>query len=276
MNEVNEVDLSVRGAQLPGGRFEGSLDADSDGEVDDVEWEFDALDAVVGELAALPATREQPGGCLSGPLARSCPRLAADAHADSQQLAELLGRLMLQDQAALAELYDRLSGLVYATALRITRQVGLAEEVLQDTFWQIWRQAPRFDAGRGSAAAWVLTIARSRAVDGLRAAAKDPVQGQSQPLGEHAEFRDAHAADPLDLLEEVRRNSRLHRVLATLDPLRRQLVGLAFFRGLTQDEIAQQTGLPLGTVKSHLRRSLLGLREALGADFNPADTRRVV
>ena len=186
---------------------------------------------------------------------------------DNDELARLLARVMRQDQAALVELYESLSGRVYAVALHITRQVASAEEVLQDTFWQIWRQAPRFDGQRGSATAWVMTMARSRALDAARATARDPLQAHRVAVDEGAELGDDAAADPLDLLGAVRRDSRLHACLAALDPQKRQLISLAFYRGLTQCEIAAHTGLPLGTVKTQFRRTLAALRLALGAEF---------
>lgn len=200
------------------------------------------------------------------------PRLAAGSGIDSLDnpaLAGLIRRVMHQDEAALARLYEQLSGRVYAVAMRITRQVACAEEVLQDTFWQVWRQAPRFDPQRGSAIAWVLMMARSRALDALRSRARDPVQTSRQSVDDEAPFTDETADDPLDLLQAVQRGSALHAQLALLDPLRRQLIGLAFFRGMTHDEIADHTGLPLGTVKSHFRRTLAALQAALGPDFSP-------
>jgi RNA polymerase sigma factor (sigma-70 family) len=197
------------------------------------------------------------------------PRAASEA-LDNEALAALVGRVMRQDEAALATLYEQLSGRVYAVALHITRQVACAEEVLQDTFWQIWRQAPRFDPQRGSAIAWVLTMARSRALDAARTLARGPVQIGHPVADDDVEFTDASVDDPLDLLDAVQRDSALHAQLALLDPLRRQLIALAFFRGMTQDEIAEHTGLPLGTVKSHFRRTLAALHAALGPEFNLA------
>lgn len=204
------------------------------------------------------------------PDADPAPRGAASSieSLDNPALALLIGRVMRQDEAALALLYQQLSGRVYAVALRITRQVACAEEVLQDTFWQIWRQAPRFDPLRGSAMAWVLMMARSRALDAIRARARDPVQTSRQSVDDEDPFADEAADDPQDLLHAVQRGSALHAQLALLDPLRRQLIALAFFRGMTHDEIADHTGLPLGTVKSHFRRTLAALQSALGPDFS--------
>jgi RNA polymerase sigma-70 factor (ECF subfamily) len=203
----------------------------------------------------------------------ACARaLAAVDSLDNLALARLIGRVMRQDEAALAELYEQLSGRVYAVALRITRQVSSAEEVMQDTFWQVWRQAPRFDPQRGSATAWVLMMARSRALDCVRTRARDPAQASQRGVEEEDPFADEAADDPLDLLQAVRRDSALHAQLARLDPLRRQLIALAFFRGMTHDEIADHMGLPLGTVKSHFRRTLAALQSALGADFSQTQT----
>ena len=187
------------------------------------------------------------------------------------ELAALVRRVMDQDQAALTALYDALSGRVYASALRITRQVAMAEEVMQDTFWQVWRQAPRFDPLRGNALAWVLNIARSLALDAVRSLQREAQHAQQalQEAQSQTELHGLHegtADDPMDLLASLRRDTRLQQTLARLDPLKRQLIALAYYRGLTQDEIAAQTGMPLGTVKSHLRRTLAALREALGGE----------
>jgi RNA polymerase sigma factor (sigma-70 family) len=191
---------------------------------------------------------------------------------DDAALALLIGRVMRQDEAALATLYEQLSGRVYAVAIHVTRRVGCAEEVLQDTFWQVWRQAPRFDPQRGSAIAWILMMARSRALDALRARARDPVRSSQQSVDDEDPLADETADDPLDLLQAVRRDGALHAQLALLDPARRQLIALAFFRGMTHDEIADHTGMPLGTVKSHFRRTLAALQSALGPEFSLAQT----
>jgi RNA polymerase sigma factor (sigma-70 family) len=207
-------------------------------------------------------------GAASAPLAPGEPIESLDDAA----LGVLIGRVMRQDEAALATLYEQLSGRVYAIAIHVTRRVGCAEEVLQDTFWQVWRQAPRFDPQRGSAIAWVLMMARSRALDALRAGARDPVRSSLQNVDDEDPFADETADDPLDLLQAVRRDGALHAQLALLDPVRRQLIALAFFRGMTHDEIADHTGIPLGTVKSHFRRTLAALQAALGPEFSPART----
>lgn len=173
------------------------------------------------------------------------------------QLQVWIARIVGRDQNALADLYETMIGRVYGLALRITRNVQTAEEVAEDTFWQIWRQAPRFDPARGSAVAWILTMARSRALDAVRRV--DPAECVAEAgLGEAAA-----GGGPEDLLAATEAGHQLQTALAGLEPLPRQLVALAFFRGLSHEEISVHTGLPLGTVKSHIRRALGRLRETL-------------
>ena len=181
--------------------------------------------------------------------------------ASELQLQGWIAQVIRQDQTAFNALYEASVGRVYGLALRITRNAALAEEVGEDTFWQIWREAPRFDATRGAAMAWILTIARSRALDSLRA--RDPAELSEDPASLLSP-EGAPNASPLDLLNATQTDHALHEALAQLDAEPRQLIALAFFRGLTHGEIATHTGLPLGTVKSHIRRGLLTLKSLLG------------
>lgn len=179
---------------------------------------------------------------------------------DEQDLGDCISRIVNQDQTAFAMLFKVLSARVYGLALRITGNSQLAEEVTEDTFFQVWRQAPRFDPSRGTALAWVLTIARSRALDALRSV---------PPFDELTDFemetnRENTGRDSLpDLLSAIEQNQLLYDALRNLEPLPRQLLTLSFFRGLSHEEISAQAGLPLGTVKSHIRRAVISLREAL-------------
>ena len=183
--------------------------------------------------------------------------------ANEQLLQEWIARMVDSDQTALELLYEGLVGQVYGLALRITRRVQLAEEVVQDTFWQVWRQAQRFDPEKGSAKAWVMTIARSRALDALRRIEPNECNLEAETL----ELIEASNDDiPPNLLVAVQQGQQLHTALASLDPMPRQLVSLAFFRGLSHAEIAGHTGLPLGTVKSHIRHALLTLQQILTAN----------
>lgn len=170
------------------------------------------------------------------------------------------------NEAAFQRLYDALAGRVLALARRVLRNEACAEEAVEDCFWQVWRQAARFDPLRGNAEAWVMTLARSRALDLYRArqsrhegvVSLDALQNDGLPPPSEAVGEDAAL-----LLDAARGHSALHAAVRALDATPRQLVALAFFRGLTHDEIAQQTGLPLGTVKSHIRRALATLQTQL-------------
>lgn len=188
--------------------------------------------------------------------------------ADEAQLQSWITAIVDQDQSALERLYDCLVEQVYGLALRITGRVQIAEEVAQDTFWQVWRQAPRFDPARGSVRAWVMTMARSRALDALRQLDSKQTELEEETL---AALAAPAAQRPADLLGAVQQGHLLHAALAQLEPLPRQLLALAFFRGLSHDEIAESCGLPLGTVKSHIRRALQSMQHLLTADFGEVD-----
>jgi RNA polymerase sigma factor (sigma-70 family) len=194
---------------------------------------------------------------------------ACAAALDDGQLAALVLRICDQHEPSLATLYEAASGRVYGLVLRIVRQASLAEEVVEDVFWQVWREAPRFDAKRGNVIAWLLAIARSRAIDALRR--QERIRAAEVAVDDNETLQALSAAssdgggddDPLDLVAASRRDARLHQLLLALDPLPRQLLSLAFFRGCTHEEIAAQTGIALGTVKSHIRRTLVALRGQL-------------
>lgn len=199
--------------------------------------------------------------------AAAWPPLQPPPSANELQLQVWMARIVRQDEAALADLYRELIGRVYGLALRVVRHPATAEEVAEDTFWQVWRQAPRFDPQRGTVVAWVLTMARSRALDALRTRVRAQADTVSADvLGESLDAAlttEQRVASPQDLLMSVQDHAQLHGALHALEPIPRQLVALAFFKGLTHEEIAGQTGLPLGTVKSHIRRALTVLRQWL-------------
>jgi len=216
------------------------------------------------DLEALPADADWSEDGDDGEDAGATDVRSADSRsayavdqATEPNLCAWISRVVARDENALASLYEAMAGRVYGLALRITRNVQTAEEVVEDTFWQIWRQAPRFDPARGNATAWMLTMTRSRALDALRRV--EPVASDAE-AGE----REEDLADgPEELLASSESGKQLNTALAQLEPLPRQLVALAFFRGLSHEEIATQTGLPLGTVKSHIRRALVRLRDIL-------------
>jgi RNA polymerase sigma-70 factor, ECF subfamily len=175
---------------------------------------------------------------------------------------EDLRRLAAGDGDAAARLYDRHARAVYSLALRIVNDEGDAEDVVQEVFAQAWRQAARYDASRGAVVAWLLMMARSRAIDKLRSArARPDSRGVDDPRAIDempAVVRDA----PSRIIDAE--NARLaQRALAELPLLQRLVIELAYYEGLTQREIADRLEQPLGTVKSRLRLGLLKLRDAL-------------
>ncbi len=168
-----------------------------------------------------------------------------------------------RDEAALARLYDLTLSRVYGVALRILRSAHLAEEAVSDVYMQVWRDVARYDDSRGRVLAWLLIIARSRSLDVLRRQDEafshpDPYDLVSEP--------EAGRGDPHDLLAATRDAATLQTALLAMHPLQRQLLSLAFFKGLSHSEIVDHTGIPLGSVKTHIRRALAVLRASMGAD----------
>ncbi len=185
---------------------------------------------------------------------------AAAAH--DSLLRALIGRVALRDEAAFAKFYDATAARAYALARRITRDAATAEEVVSDVYFQVWQQSERYDAERGRVLAWLLTICRSRALDHLRR--REPAQVHAAPDSLRPDlYRDD--GDPSDVLLALERDSRVRAALATLNDNARKLLTLAFFRGLSHREISLHTGIPLGTVKAVLRRSMLQIKETLEA-----------
>ena len=149
--------------------------------------------------------------------------------------------------------------------MRITQQIDIAEEVVGDVYLQVWRQADRFDPARGNALAWLTILCRSRALDTLRKN-KAALTSSAIPV---SEIPEPEGADfPQDLLIAVEQKSAVHAALEKLEPNQRQLLALAYFRGYSHSELAQFTGMPLGTVKTQLRRTLSKLKELVSASEN--------
>ena len=178
-----------------------------------------------------------------------------------EDLETLLVAVAQQDESAFTTFYDATVGRAYGLAFRITQRHEFAEEVVCDVYLQVWRQAGRFDSNRGDAQAWLMLMCRSRALDLLR---RESHMSQSEPLTEthHAE----QTFHPQDLYTEREQNKALSEALESLDDDQRQLLALAFFRGYSHNELASFTGLPLGTVKTRLRRAMAILKDRLSRD----------
>ena len=187
--------------------------------------------------------------------------------------AALLEAMMRGEQAAMSSFYDRYAPVVLGLALRITREQADAEDVVVDTFAQVWRDAARFREQRGSVSAWVATIARSRALDLLRS------RGRRHRLDDAAEAEagvappamGASTPSPMGNLLADERTRRVQSAMATLPPAQRSALELAYFDGLSQSEIADRLNEPLGTVKTRMRLGVRRLRELL-APLGPGGT----
>ena len=173
--------------------------------------------------------------------------------------ARLVSRLAAGELEAVSELYDRYAPQVYALARRILRNEGDAEEVVQDVFSQAWRTAARFEAARGSVIGWLLVIARTRAIDRLRARQSRPdTAAEAYP-----ELMASSAPAPPDTLLSNEQAARVREALVALPETQRIPLELAYYEGLTQSEIAARLTEPLGTIKTRMRSALMTLRERL-------------
>jgi RNA polymerase sigma-70 factor, ECF subfamily len=160
------------------------------------------------------------------------------------------------DESAMAALYDRYSSLVYSVALRVLGDTGVAEDILQEVFMQLWRNPGRFDASRGNLAPWLAVIARNRAIDSLR------------KLRPETGIEDVVVSVEPDMASDAERGRAMEKVRGALGnmPLpQRSALEMAYFEGLTHTEIAAKTGEPLGTIKTRIRAGLLALRKAVVA-----------
>jgi RNA polymerase sigma-70 factor, ECF subfamily len=178
-------------------------------------------------------------------------------------LVELVQRVSGGDRDALGGLYDLTVARLFALARIILRNTSDAEEVVCDVYTQVWQSAAEYRIERGAVMHWLLMLCRSRALDRLR---RNRVRAQAV-VTHSAEVLETEAqslqAGPEDILDHIQQGTAVHRALETLTPVRRQLISLAFFKGLSHVEIAAECGLPVGTVKSHIRRALTTLRVEL-------------
>lgn len=180
------------------------------------------------------------------------------AGADHERLRGMIAQMARGEESGLAALYDATAARVYGLALRITRTSASAEDVTAEVFHQCWRNAAKFDAERGTVITWLLTMCRSRAIDYLRR--RDDAESHAEPELLAPPDTDE---DPQQLLIDNQSHSALSQAIAELAPVQRQLIALAFYRGLSHQEIAEHCNMPLGTVKTHVRKALERLRCAL-------------
>jgi RNA polymerase sigma-70 factor (ECF subfamily) len=192
----------------------------------------------------------------------SCPREVRSENRSvktesSEDEIKLLHRIACGDRAAFAQLYDQCSGILFATALKVLQDGKEAEDVLQEVFLQIWDKAGHYDPNLGRPLTWILTLTRHRAIDRLRAAQrryKLVEQATPELADRQSAAAEKHDAD---------QNLMVRQAVENLPAEQRTAIELAFFGGLTQDEISQNLQQPLGTIKARIRRGMLKLRDNL-------------
>jgi RNA polymerase sigma-70 factor (ECF subfamily) len=235
-----------------------------------------ALLEVIAEGIASPDVDRQ-SGAAAGSLAEGSEAQPGDADPSSD--AGLVRQVLAGSQDAFASLYDRHSDAVFAAAVRTSRDRGIAAELVQETFLALWNRAELYDPARGALSSWLLTIARNRAVDHLRVAMRRDRATSFSALGRDGVTDDSlvewltgagdlvGSAGPEVLPDEAltRKETRaaIDRAISSLAPSERSVILLAYDGGLTQAEIADRLGWPLGTVKTRTRRALSRMREIL-------------
>jgi RNA polymerase sigma factor (sigma-70 family) len=180
------------------------------------------------------------------------------AEPESLDLDDDLRRCAGGDRAALRRIYEAEAPRMLGVALRILRRRQLAEEAVHDTFVQVWQRAGTFDAARGAAKTWLYTVLRHRALNILRGEVRTDLIADFEPLGLVGDEE-----SPESVIARLSEAGALRRCLERLEPVRRRAVVLAYMHGLSHGELAARAGVPLGTMKSWLRRSLLVLRECM-------------
>ena len=178
----------------------------------------------------------------------------------------MLARAASGDQAAFAQLYDRLSGPLYSLALRMLGDPAEAQDALQDAFLQIWRRAAKYDSEQSSVFSWAMLMTRSRVIDRLRARGRRSrvVVSSTDDVNDTHAAADASVAESVtDTVDRNDEAARVRSIVNKLPPEQRQAIELAFFSDLTHHEIAEQLNQPLGTIKARIRRGLLKLRERI-------------
>jgi len=165
----------------------------------------------------------------------------------------LVSAIRSGEESAMAELYDRYSGIVYAVALRVLGDTGTAEDVLQEVFMQLWRNPDLFDASRGNLAPWLAVIARNRAIDALR---------RRRPESNVDDLVISVEPDLVGDAERAIAMTKVRAVLGGMATAQRMALEMAYFEGMSHSEIAAKTGEALGTIKTRIRTGLLALRKA--------------
>jgi len=180
----------------------------------------------------------------------------------------LVQRMQAGDEGALGEFYDRWFPIVSSLIARMLKSASDVEDVVEEAFWQAWRQAQRYSPDRGSVQTWLLTIARTRALDRLRASRRtreESIDDATGASGESSVAAISSASDPSVDVELAERRQLVLAALSELPKEQREVVELGYFGGLSHSEIAERTGQPLGTIKTRMRLALQKLRDRLSS-----------
>jgi RNA polymerase sigma-70 factor (ECF subfamily) len=209
-------------------------------------------------IAAVPSG---PGGDASraDPAAQ---REVIGREAEAAHLADLVARSSRGHEEAFSELYDLTSSRIYGLVLRVLRSADHAAEVTQEVFVEVWRQSARYAPDKGSVLAWMSTMAHRRAVDRVRSVSSEVARDENYAVA-------AVVPDVDHVWEDVEQKldtERVRKGMASLTSIQREALGLAYFGGYTQTQVASLLKLPLGTVKTRIRDGLIGLRDALGVE----------
>lgn len=178
----------------------------------------------------------------------------------SDDAGELLARVSKGDEAAFAELYDLIAPRVHSVVVRVVRDPSIAEEVTQEVFVELWRLAPRFDSGKGSVTAWASTVAHRRAVDRVRStqSARDRDQRDHD-----LDLRQTTHDEVAELVEDEFERARVTKAMASLTPVQREAIELAYFSGYTYREVSALLDVAEGTIKTRIRDGLIRIRDDL-------------
>ncbi len=196
--------------------------------------------------------------------------LAADNHKTQSVQSEsiqlnirlrgLLIKISEKDKPAFEQFYDSTIKLCFSQALRITNRKDIAEEVVSDVYMQVWNTAASYDEQRSGALTWLMMICRSRALDALR---QRKNQQAKESIGIDAIAEPFTDENPQDIVDAIQQGGVLHNAIVQLKPQQRQLLSLAYFKNLTHNEISRYTDIPLGTVKTQIRRAIIKLQEIM-------------
>lgn len=173
---------------------------------------------------------------------------------------ELIRLVALGDEAAFEQLYDRISPRVFGLVRKVVRDQAQSQEVTQEVFLDIWQQATRFDSDRGKAMSWILVIAHRKAVDKVRSSQASSERDLRQGIKEYqASYEDVALS-----VESSEEAQELQRALAELTQSQREAITLAYYRGMTHQQVAEQLNIPVGTAKTRIRDGMIRLRDTLG------------